>query len=118
MKSQCQGGLVLGLDTEQTSLGHLEHLVGLRRSVKMKHLVTPPTPSAPSGPRKSAPYPRSQSRSSLPSQVVPRSQGRFVLQLVVGLRKVPRSVMTRSKLLSKMPLRNSVLLSPSVPASM
>merc|ERR1719312_1056567 len=89
-----------------------------RRSVKMKLPATPPTPSAPSGPRKCVLYPRSQSRSSLQSQVVPRSQGSSVLLLVVGSRKVLRSVLTRSKLLSRMPLRNSVLLSPSVPASM
>merc|ERR1712123_368814 len=61
----------------------------LRRSVKMKLQATPPTPSAPSGPRKSALYPRSQSRSTLPSPDVPRSQGRSVLQLVVDSRKVP-----------------------------
>merc|ERR1712123_419721 len=86
----------------------------LRRSVKMKLQDTPPTPSAPSGPRKSALYPRS----TLPSPDVPRSQGRSVLQLVVDSRKVPRSVLTKPKLLSRMLLRNSVLLSPNVPASM
>merc|ERR1719309_1799144 len=80
-------------------------------------LATPPTPSAPSGPRRSAQSPRSQSRSSPPSQAVPRSQGRSVPQLAVGSRKALRSVMTRSRLLSRMPPRNSVLLSPSVPAS-
>merc|ERR1711970_192191 len=90
----------------------------LRRSVKMKRQATPPTPSAPSGPRKCVLYPRSQSRSSLQSQVVPRSQGSYVLLLVVGSRKELRSVLTRSKQLFRMPLRNSVLLSPSVPASM
>merc|ERR1712128_186817 len=90
----------------------------LRRRVKMKLQATPPTPSAPSGPRKSALYPRSQSRSTLPSPDVPRSQGRSVLQLVVDSRKVPRSVLTKLKLLSRMPLRDSVLLSLNVPASM
>merc|ERR1740137_89404 len=86
----------------------------LRKSVKMKLQVTPPTPSAQSGPRKSALYPRRQSRSTLPSPDVPRSQGRSVLLLVVDSRKVQRSVLTKPKLLSRMPQRNSVLLSPSL----
>merc|ERR1740128_1162620 len=90
----------------------------LRKSVKMKLQATPPTPSAPNGPRKSALYPRSQSRSSLLSPDVPRSQGRSVLLLVVDSRKELKNVTTKHKLLSRMPLRNSVLLSPSVPASM
>merc|ERR1719341_2932808 len=93
-------------------------MLRMRRSVKMKLQATPPTPSAPSGLRRSALYPRSQSRSSLPSPDVPRSQGRSVLLLVVDSRKELRNVTTKSKLLSRMPLRNSVLLSPSVPASM
>merc|ERR1711892_399101 len=86
----------------------------LRRSVKTKLQATPPTPSAPSGQKKYALYPRSQSRNTLPSPDVPRSQGRSVLRLVVDSRKVPRSVLTKPKPLSRMPLGNSVLLSPSL----
>merc|ERR1711976_657312 len=46
----------------------------LRRNVRMRHLVTPPTPSAPSGPRRCAVFPRSKSRSTPQSPDVPRSQ--------------------------------------------
>merc|ERR1712098_812244 len=67
------------------------------RSVRMKHLATQPTPSAPS---------------------VPRNQGRSVLLLDVGSRKERRSVMIKHKLLSRMLLRNSVLSNPREPANM
>merc|ERR1711872_417312 len=52
------------------------------------------------------------------SLAVPRNPERSVLQLAVVLRKELRSVMTRNKLLSKMLLRSSVLLSLNVHASM
>merc|ERR1719244_1123372 len=50
----------------------------MKRFVSLRHLDTPPPPSAPSGPRKSAQSPRSQSRSTLPSLAVPRNQERSV----------------------------------------
>merc|ERR1712098_722691 len=67
------------------------------RSVRMKHLATQPTPSAPS---------------------VPRNQGRSVLLLDVGSRKERRSVMIKHKLLSRMLQKNGVLLNPREPANM
>merc|ERR1712128_70581 len=70
----------------------------LRRNVKMKLQVTPQTQSAPSGPRKSALYPRSQSRSILQLLDALRSQGRFVLLLDVGLRRELRNVLIKYKL--------------------
>merc|ERR1740137_51256 len=85
-------------------------LLRLRRSVKMKLLDTPPTPSAPSGPRKYAVLRRRLSRSTLPSPDVPRSPGRSVLLLDVDSRKEKRSVSTRPRQLFRMLLRNNVLL--------
>merc|ERR1739838_1238426 len=84
----------------------------------MKPLDTQQTPSALSGPRKYALLKRKLLRSTPLSPDVRRNLGRSVLQLAVGSRREMRSVMTKSKLLSRMPPRNSVLLSPSVPASM
>merc|ERR1711892_196697 len=66
----------------------------LRRSVKMKPLDTPQSPD------------------------VPRSPGSSVRQLVVDSSRELRSALTKPRLLSKMLPRNSVLLSPNVPASM
>merc|ERR1712123_90129 len=90
----------------------------LRRSVRMKLLDIPPTPSAPSGPRRCAVLRRRLSKSTLPSPDAPRNPGRSVLQLDVDSRKEKRSVLTRLRLLFRMLPRNSVLLSPSVPVSM
>merc|ERR1719347_1586880 len=90
----------------------------LRRSVKMRHLDTPQTPSAPSGQRKFAVSPRRMSRSTLQSPDVPRNQESSVPQLVVDSSKEPRSVMTKPRLLFRMPPRNSVPLSPRELASM
>merc|ERR1712117_536732 len=90
----------------------------LRRNVRMRHLATPPTPSAPSGPRRCAAFPRSKSRSTPPSPDVPRSQESCVPQLVVDSSRELRSVMTRPRQLFRMPPRNSVLLSPRELASM
>merc|ERR1719489_145785 len=90
----------------------------LKRSAKMKPLVTQPTPSAPSGPRKCALLRRNLSRSSHQSQGVPRNQGRSVLHLDVDSRKEKKSAMTRPRQLSRMLLRNSVLLSLREHASM
>merc|ERR1712106_225919 len=68
--------------------------------------------------RKCAVLRRRLSRSTLPSPDVPRNPGRSALQLDVDSRKEKRSVLTRLRLLFRMLPRNSVLLSPSVPASM
>merc|ERR1712107_904025 len=65
----------------------------LKRNVRMRHLATPPTPSAPSGPRKFAVSPRSQSRSTLPSLDVPRNLLNCVPQLVVDSSRDQRSVL-------------------------
>merc|ERR1712002_1080946 len=96
----------------------VESRLRLRRSVRMKPLATQPTPSAPSGLRRCALWRRSLLRSSPQSLVVPRNQERSVLLLDVGSRKERRSVMIKHKLLSRMLLRNSVLLSPREPANM
>merc|ERR1712121_529671 len=80
----------------------------LRRSVGMRHLDTPPTPSAQSGPRRSATSPRRMSRSTLQLLDVPRNQESFVLQQVVDSSKELRSVMTKPKLLFKIPPRRNV----------
>merc|ERR1712098_644358 len=93
-------------------------LLRLRRNVKMKLLATQPTPSAPSGPRKSVLLRRNLLRNTLLLLDVPRNQGRSVLQLDVGSRKEMRSVMTKHKLLYRMLLRNSVLLNHKEPANM
>merc|ERR1712113_955885 len=58
----------------------------VEEKLRMRHLATPPTPSAPSGPRKFAVSPRSQSRSTLPSLDVPRNLLNCVPQLVVDSR--------------------------------
>merc|ERR1719489_283732 len=90
----------------------------LKRSAKMKPLVTQPTPNALSGPKKCALLRRNLSRSSHQSLGVPRNQERSVLHLDVDSRKEKKSAMTRPRQLSRMLLRNSVLLSPREPASM
>merc|ERR1711937_291395 len=90
----------------------------LRRSVKMKLLVTPPTQNAQSGLRRFALSPRSLSRNTPPSQGVPRNQGNFVPQQAVASSRVMRSAMTKHKLWYKMLLRKSVTLNPKEPASM
>ena len=90
----------------------------LRRSVRMRHPDTPPTPSAPSGQRRFAMSPKRMSRSTPQSLDVPRNQESSVPQLVVDSSKELRSVMTKPRLLFRMPPRNSVLLSPRELASM
>ena len=87
----------------------------LMRPMTMLMVMDQGSRSTPSGLRKSAQFPR---RSTLPSLGVPRSQGNSVPQLVVDSSRELRSVMIKPRPLSRMPLRNSVLLSPSVPASM
>merc|ERR1719483_963247 len=89
----------------------------LRRNVKMKPLDIPPTPSAQSGPRRSALFLRKVVKSTPQSLDVPRNPGSSVPQLVADSNRELRSVMRKLRLLSKMPPRNSVLLSPNVPAS-
>merc|ERR1719232_1209456 len=84
----------------------------LKRNVRMRHLATPPTPSAPSGPRKFAVSPRSQSRSTPPSLDVQRNLLNCVPLLAVDSSRDQRSVMTKSKLLFKMLPRKTVTLSP------
>merc|ERR1711868_332354 len=88
-----------------------------RRNVRIRHLATPPTPSVPSGPRRSAVSPRSQSQSTPPSLDVPRNQLSFVPQQVVDSPRVMRLVMTKLKLLSKMLPRKTVTWSPRELAS-
>merc|ERR1712121_43656 len=90
----------------------------LRRSVRMRHLDIQQTPSAPNGQRKFAVSPRRMSRSTHQSPDVPRNQESSVPQLVVDSSKEPRSVMTKPRLLFRMPPRNSVLLNPRELASM
>merc|ERR1712106_469330 len=68
-------------------------LLRLRRSVRMKLQAIPPTPNAPSGPRKFAVLRRRPSRSTLPSPGVPRNPERSVLQLDVDSRKEKRNVL-------------------------
>ena len=89
-----------------------------RKYVKTRLQDTPQTQNAPSGPRKFAQCPRRMPRSTLPSLDVLNSQEKFVLLQVVVSRKDLKSVLTKPRLLSRMPPRSSVLLSPSVPASM
>merc|ERR1712168_96946 len=90
----------------------------LRKSVRMRLLDILPTPSAPSGQRRSAVFPKRMSRSTPQSLDVPRNQESSVPQLVVDSSKELRSVMTKPRLLFRMPPRNSVLLSPRELASM
>merc|ERR1712130_498848 len=99
-------------------MGLLSAELRLRRNVRMRHLAIPPTPSVPSGPRRSAVSPRSQSQSTPPSPDVPRNQSSFVPQLVVDSHRERRSVMTKLKLLSKMLPRKTVTWSPRELASM
>merc|ERR1711862_557223 len=90
----------------------------LKRNVRMRHLATPPTPSAPSGPRKFAVSPRSQSRSTPQSLDVQRNLLNCVPQLVVDSSRDQRSVMTKSRLLFKMLQRKTVTWSPRELANM
>merc|ERR1719348_1425882 len=90
----------------------------LRRSVRMRHLDIQQTPSVPNGQRKFVVSPRRMSRSIHQSPDVPRNQESSVPQPVVDSSKEPRSVMTKPRLLFRMPPRNSVLLSPRELASM
>merc|ERR1711902_306833 len=89
----------------------------LRRNVRMRHLATPPTPSVPSGPRRSAVSPRSQLQSTPPSPDVPRNQENCVPLQVVDSHRERRLVMTKLKLLSKMLPRKTVTWSPRELAS-
>merc|ERR1739847_158505 len=88
------------------------------RSVLMSHLVTPPSPSAPSGPERSALWRRRLSRSTLPSLDVPRNPERCVLLLAVDSKKELRFVMTRPAPLFRMLPRKNVTLSPREPVLM
>merc|ERR1712131_415248 len=90
----------------------------LRKSVRMRLLDILPTPSAPSGQRRSAVFPKRMSRSTPQSLDVPRNQESSVPQLVADSSKELRSVMTKPRLLFRMPPRNSVLLSHRELASM
>merc|ERR1719348_1683596 len=90
----------------------------LRKSVRMRLLDIQPTPSAPSGQRRSAVFPKRMSRSTPQSLDVPRNQESSVPQLVADSSKELRSVMTKPRLLFRMPPRNSVLLSHRELASM
>ena len=89
-----------------------------RKSARMRHLDTPPQQSAQNGQERCVVSPRRMSRNTLPSLDVPRNQENFVLRLVVDSSKELKSVMTKPRLLSRMPPRNSVLLSPRELASM
>jgi len=72
--------LNVGLNRRSMKLRTMLLIVRLkmRKSVSLRLLATPPLPSAPNGPRKSALSPRSQSRNTLPSLDVPRSQEKSV----------------------------------------
>merc|ERR1719447_1268510 len=88
------------------------------RSVMMRLLVTPPSPSAPSGPEKSVLLRRRLSRSTLPSLDVPRSPEKCVPQQAVDSKKELRYVMTKPAQLSRMPPRKNVTWSPREPVPM
>ena len=61
--------------------------LSMRRSVRMRPAATPPTPSVPSGPRRSALSLRNLSQSSRLSPDVPRNQLHFVFLLDVDLHR-------------------------------
>merc|ERR1711931_451075 len=84
----------------------------------MRLLVTPPSPSAPSGPEKSVLLTRNLSRSTLPSLDVPKNPERCVLLLAVDLRKEQSYVMRKPVPLCRMLPRKNVALSPREPAVM
>merc|ERR1719209_527562 len=88
------------------------------RSVLMRLLVTPPSPSALSGLEKFALLIRSLSRSTLPSLDVPRNPERCVLLLAVDSRREQSYVMRKPVPLFRMPPRKNVALSPREPAVM
>merc|ERR1712168_495694 len=88
------------------------------RSVLMRLLVTPPSPSALSGPEKSALWRRRLSRSTPPSLDVPRNPERCVLLLAVDSKKELRFAMTRPAPLFRMLPRKNVTLSPREPVLM
>merc|ERR1719427_1498212 len=88
------------------------------RSVLMRLLVIPPSPSAPSGLEKFALLIRSLSRSILPSLDVPRNPESSVLLLAVDSSKGQRFVMIRPALLSRMLPRKNVALSLKEPVLM
>ena len=79
-----------------------------RKSARMRHLDTPPQQSAQNGQERCVVSPRRMSRSTLPSLDVPRNQENFVLRLVVDSSKELKSVMTKPKLLFKIPPRRNV----------
>merc|ERR1719250_262993 len=89
-----------------------------RRNVRMKLLATQPTPSAPSGQRKSVLWRRNLLRNTLPSLDVLRNQGKSVLHLDADSKREKKSVMTKFKPLYKMLPRNSVPLNLREHASM
>merc|ERR1712025_1155292 len=84
----------------------------LRRNVRMKHLDTQPTPSAPSGPRKFAVCPRSPSRSTPPLQGVPRNLWNFALLQDVDSKRERKNAMRNNKQSFKMLPRKTVTSSP------
>merc|ERR1711970_1443896 len=88
------------------------------RSVLMRLLVTPPSPSAQSGLEKSVLLTRNLSRSTLPSLDVPKNPERSVLLLAVDSRREQSYVMRKPVPLSRMLLRKNVALSPREPAVM
>merc|ERR1712025_67503 len=90
----------------------------LRRSVKMKHLDTPLRQSAPSGQEKFAVSPRRTSRSTLLSRDAPRNQENFVPLQDADSSKERKNVMTKLRLLFRMPPRRNVLWSPKEPVVM
>merc|ERR1719250_160139 len=89
-----------------------------RRNVRMKLLATQPTPSAPSGPRKSALLRKNLLRNTLPSLDVLRNQGKSVLHPDADSKREKKNVMTKFKPLYKMLPRNSVPLNLREHASM
>merc|ERR1719153_432206 len=88
------------------------------RSVLMRLLVIPPSPSAQSGLEKFALLIRSLSRSTLPSLDVPRNPESSVLLLAVDSSRDLKFAMIRPALLSRMLPRKNVALSLKEPVLM
>merc|ERR1719348_807551 len=88
------------------------------RSVLMRLLVIPPSPSAQSGLEKFALLIRSLSRSTLPSLDVPRNPESYVLLLAVDSSRDLKFAMIRPALLSRMLPRKNVALSLKEPVLM
>merc|ERR1712121_422806 len=83
-----------------------------RKGVQMKHLDTPLSPSAQSGPGKCVMSGRTGSQSTHQLLDAPKNPGSFVPQLAVDSRRDLKCALTEFKLLYKMLQRKSVPLNP------